>query len=263
MTSEPPRAVEGALWMLAPRAQAHAAGSACRAAPARTCVSDPASPRSLTGRRLVVRDRAPTDLRRKRPASMPRGAALVTRYGSWARACRHAHRLAENPWAPVLTGPGRLPTRRYAKQDAIAALVACARDLDRRPSPKAYDCWNAAKKKGGHSTSVLYPCSMTILPAVQESGRLGAALEDAGLHKPPATTVRIVARDKFAAVQLAAAARTACFIAVEARNRNWLEIPATLHEVRGSLRQDECASRSVVTIWEPATGTLEEGSLVR
>jgi Homing endonuclease associated repeat len=197
-----------------------------------------------------------------RPAESPSSAALVERYGSWVDVCRHANHL-------VTGTPNRLPkhrrhantkdAHRYTKKEAIAALHECARELNRTPSTTAYRAWRPAgeRRRRGSTT---YPSLSVIGRLYAERGGWSAALEDADLVTAPTTTIRVVAPNRKQAAETAAALQAHGLLAAHARNLCWVEVRASLTEVRRAIRESRSTPEDLF-IWDPAARTLEATTL--
>jgi hypothetical protein len=87
-----------------------------------------------------------------RPATGTSSAALVRRYGSWNAACYAAFGLQpEGRWL----GPGRpWPSQHgspsvkpYSREEVLAALRQCQRELGRRPSVPVFTRWTREKRR--------------------------------------------------------------------------------------------------------------------
>ena len=102
-----------------------------------------------------------------------------------------------------------------------------------------------------------YPSDRTIGRRFADQGGWLAALEHAELIVPPAMTVRMMTRSTEEATELETAARAAGFVAAKARKSNWIEVRATLPEVRRAIADDPSSFVEALTLWEPATKTLE------
>lgn len=89
---------------------------------------------------------------RLRPPGAPSSRHLVETYGSWPRACRAAYGLQQDgtttgpgrPWPGALRGEPR--PERFTRQEAIAAVQRCARELcaagiTNAPTSWQYDEW--------------------------------------------------------------------------------------------------------------------------
>ena len=89
---------------------------------------------------------------RLRPSEAPASRRLVETYGSWSRACRAAHGLQADgtttgpgrPWSVTRLGQRRAKT--YTREEAIASVQRCARDLraagiTNAPTSWQYDEW--------------------------------------------------------------------------------------------------------------------------
>lgn len=84
----------------------------------------------------------------------------------------------------------------------------------------------------------------------------GLAITGSGLQAP-ATTVRVIARNKEEAAELTATARELGLIAAHNGNRNWMEAHDTLPRVRRAILEHPSRFLKVITLWEPQTRTLE------
>lgn len=106
----------------------------------------------------------------------PAAATVVNRFGTWSTAMAAAG-LAPNRG----TGPGH--ARRFAREDAVAALRACADERGRLPSYQEYERWQAANRpqrgKGGHGA---YPSGATVRYLL--GGSWGRALEELVSQRP-------------------------------------------------------------------------------
>jgi hypothetical protein len=80
----------------------------------------------------------------------PSSDRLARRYGGWQKACRAAFGLQSNgnyfgfsqPRPPAWRGPGSKP-RKYAREESLEGVRACARALRRRPATTSYRAWVA------------------------------------------------------------------------------------------------------------------------
>jgi hypothetical protein len=90
---------------------------------------------------------------RLRPPDAPASARLVERYGSWRAACWHAYgQLPDGrwlgpsrPWPSALRGQARI--RPYTREEVLASIRHCARELRRRPTHTDYERWLRAKRR--------------------------------------------------------------------------------------------------------------------
>jgi hypothetical protein len=203
------------------------------------------------------------DYDERRPPDAPSSASLTATYGSWSKVCLQAYSLLEEgSLRPhlVTRQPGRKPSA-YNKDHAAAALQECAGEISRAPSRRAYTGWRAAVEKC-RPRMRRHPCASLIARLYAHQGGWLAALEDAGLVAPPPMTVRVVVGSEEEVVELLAAVRARDLIAAHAGNNKWFEVRGTFALVRRNIV--ECA-RSLavtkVTLWEPATTTLERVDL--
>jgi hypothetical protein len=192
----------------------------------------------------------------RRTPDSPSSAALVERYGSWRNVCRQAHQLLAgepNRLHRDRRHPSSIAARRYAEQDAIAAIQECARDINRTPSTVAYKAWRAVAehRRRGNTT---YPSISAIVRLYANRGGWIAALEGSGLLAPPNETVRIIARTRADAVELGVALRACGHLAIHARNQNWIEFQGTLAEARAALSGTPMFVKAEV-LWDPRTLT--------
>lgn len=263
-----------ALWMLAQLSPESQDGVRRRLA---RRLNPPASPRERRERELgaavnLLRTLKPrtgwsfaylprVDYDAQRPAEAPSSASLVAKYGSWVQVCSYAYELvAQQRGEPIRLSP--VPAkrqrlgRRYSKQDAATALCECADGLGRAPAEEAYKRWWAVTQRRRPTTP--YPSARTIARLYADRGRWRAALEDAELIAHPTNTVRVVARDREQAVELAAALRAHGVSAAHAATRNWIEIyGVTLAEARSAIIAHGVELVDAVTLWDPRTKQLE------
>jgi hypothetical protein len=188
-------------------------------------------------------------------------ASLVSKYGSWVEVCRRAHEL-ETRKAGAIPRLRPSPSRRtsvagcYTERDAITALQTCAQEIQRAPSKAAYDHWRAAalrRRKG----PVRYPSTVTVFRLYKQRGGWLAALEDAGLVRPP-TTVRIIAATKQQAAVLGARLRAEGLIVNHTGRATWLEATTPVAQLRRLVA--DCAEGlclDAVFLWEPRVRRLE------
>lgn len=127
---------------------------------------------------------------RLRPASATSSAALVKRYGSWNAACYAAYGLQpDGRWAgpgrPWPSSRGRPAMKSYTREEVLAALCQCQRELSRRPTAVVFARWRREKRDDARKrgTRVRLP-SVPVLYRYYPSARGGwnSALRDAGLQ---------------------------------------------------------------------------------
>jgi hypothetical protein len=205
--------------------------------------------------RYVQRQRYDTD----RPTTSPSSAALVRRYGSWARVCREADRLLTYPEKSskhISPRPPGKPQRRHSDHDAAAALNLCAESLGRPPSAAAYSAWRDAKQRGKR-TARHHPTVSTIIRHYSQRGGWRAALEDAGLVETPRTTLRATLTSRTAAAELSQLLRSHGMLLSHHRSLRWLDIEASTVSAIRELIEQTGASVGTIALWEPSTQKSE------
>jgi hypothetical protein len=138
------------------------------------------------GRGFAVLERRQYD--KLRPTSATSSAALVRRYGSWHAACYAAYGLSTDgrwlgrgrPWPSSRGRPGVEP---YKREEVLAALQQCQRELGRRPSVTVFTRWSREKRrdarKRGAAARVPGPAVVYRYYPSERGGWI-AALRDAG-----------------------------------------------------------------------------------
>jgi hypothetical protein len=92
----------------------------------------------------------------RRPASAPRGEWLASAYRGWLLACRAAYSMLPDgrvvgpfrPWQqPSESARGKPANAPYTREEVIAAVRQCWRELGAVPTSTSYARWSAEKRR--------------------------------------------------------------------------------------------------------------------
>jgi hypothetical protein len=147
-------------------------------------------------------------------------------------------------------------THTYTIEDVVAALGECARELRRTPSSTAYRGWRTAanRRRRGHKG---YPSIQAILDRYRNRGGWIAALEEAGLFRPPPHTIRISTPSKSDAARLASALRARGHVVAHGGRCSWIEFYGDVGDARLAVARSSGAVDGI-TLFDPTTRLTQE-----